>query len=144
MKVFPSYWTESQETKFTNLLKEHAHRLQAVKRGDCPETALATLTYETVAKEMDKRISPFQGEGEYKFTPTQAPLGWGSDVGCRKTWAIKDCAGYGHCEQACVVNGFFFKGARSVHKDAIFRDWDEIVNEIALHLRSCGTPHSKI
>ena len=93
---------------------------------------------------MLEKLSPYLGEGKYKFTLTDAPLPWGYAVGSRKTWDIKTCTGFSHCEQNCEVNGFFLTEARAVPTDAIFREWDEIVNEIALHLRSCGTPQSRI
>ena len=43
MKVIPAYWSESQEQKFSNFLKEHTVRLQAAMRGECPEAALDTV-----------------------------------------------------------------------------------------------------
>ena len=148
LKVIPAYWTETQEAKFTNVLKEHTLRLQAAMRGECPEAALTSLKYDTVAETLAERLSPYQGEAEYTFAPTKAPFGsdmCGNEPGYRKTWEIKTCTGYEHCTQDCVVDGFFFKEARSVPNHAIFRDWDEIVNEIAAHLETCGTPHrSKI
>ena len=43
LKVIPAYWSESQEQKFNNFLKEHTVRLQAAMRSECPEAALDTV-----------------------------------------------------------------------------------------------------
>ena len=92
------------------------------------------------AQRMTERLSPFQGEGDYTFAPHMAPLPWGNNPGERKTYDIKACAGFEHCVQGCETWGFFFKNARDVPKEKIFRDWDEIVNEVEMHLATAAVP----
>ena len=135
VKVTPAWWTEAQEQRMINVLKEQTYRLQAAVNGESFETAFK-VSYETVAKKIHGMTEPFESEGDHSFELTSYPQQCTGLDNERRTASLSACKGFAHCEPEGEAFGFFFKEALKVQDHQIFIDWDEIANELDAHLRS--------